>query len=375
MHLFVTLTYDCNLKCRYCYGKCCEDFGSDNEKFGNIDYDLPNDISYDISQLKAFSDKEQIETLIFYGGEPLLRLDKVREIMDNVPADKYMIQTNGLLIQQLEPEYLSRLHTILVSVDGDEALTDKNRGGGVYEKVVKNIRTIREKGFLGEIIARMTVESETEIDIQVRHLLLKEDVFDAVHWQLDAQFWRNDFEPSTFTNWVNHSYKPRLTNLIEEWVETMEEKGKVQRIYPFLGVAESLLTGRSTKIRCGAGWMQFNVQTDGAITPCPAMSGMKDYYSGRIQVTSHEELRLRRTELGEPCTKCESLDLCGGRCLYANITKLWGDDGFKLVCETSKTLIDEINRVLPRIRNLIESKQVSRNDFEYTRFNSCEIIP
>jgi len=375
MHLFVTLTYNCNLQCSYCYGKCCEDFGSDNGRFGNIDYDIPTDISYDISHLKTFSNKERIENLIFYGGEPLLRLDKVREIMNNVPADKYMIQTNGLLIQQLEPEYLRRLHTILVSIDGDEALTDANRGKGVYKKAVNNIRAIRAKGFLGEIIARMTVEPETEIDKQVWHLLLKEDVFDAVHWQLDAQFWRNDYEPSKFASWVNLSYKPRLANLIEEWVATMEEKGKVQRIYPFLGITESLLTGQSTKIRCGAGWMQFNIQTDGAITPCPAMSGMKDYYCGRIDVTSPQELRLRTTELGEPCTTCKTLNLCGGRCLYANITKLWGDEGFKIVCKTAKTLTSEINSVLPRIRNLIESKQVSRNDFEYTRFNSCEIIP
>ena len=39
-----------------------------------------------------------------------------------------MIQTNGVLLDQLAPEIINKLSTILVSLDGREALTDENRG-------------------------------------------------------------------------------------------------------------------------------------------------------------------------------------------------------------------------------------------------------
>jgi len=147
MHLFITLTYECNLKCSYCYGKCCEDIGGDG--FGEIDYHLPVDAAYSASDLKAFSEKSVLETAIFYGGEPLLRLDRIREIMDTVPAERFMIHTNGLLLDELEPHYIRRLHTIIVSVDGDEGLTDGYRGLGVYRRVIENVKLVRERGFRG----------------------------------------------------------------------------------------------------------------------------------------------------------------------------------------------------------------------------------
>ena len=38
-----------------------------------------------------------------------------------------MIQTNGLLLDRLAPDIVNRFSTILVSLDGREALTDENR--------------------------------------------------------------------------------------------------------------------------------------------------------------------------------------------------------------------------------------------------------
>ncbi len=375
MHLFVTLTYECNLRCSYCYGKCCDDFGSDCDGFGEIDYTLPEKMSYDTSALKAFSEKERMESLILYGGEPLLNIGRVREIMDEVPAEKFMMHTNGLLLDELEPRYLRMLHTVLVSIDGEETLTDRYRGRGVYQRAITNIRNIRERGFTGELIARMTVGAQTKIDEQVWHLLFKERVFDSVHWQLDAQFWRNDYNPAEFSRWVRSNYTPRLLHLIDRWVQRMEEESDVLKIYPLLGVAETLLTGEQAGLRCGAGWAQFNVQTDGVIVPCPAMSGMRDYYLGDIRCTTPEEVRRRSVSVGTPCTGCGLLQVCGGRCLYANVTKLWSEDGFKLVCGTVGVLVDGLRTVLPRMRRLLEEGRISMRDFKYTRFNSCEIIP
>jgi len=374
MHFYVTLTSNCNLKCRYCYGKSCEDFGSDFHGLA-VDYSLPSSIAYDTEALRVFLQKDQERTLVFYGGEPLLQIDKLREIMDEVETGKFMIQTNGLLLDRLEPEYVNRFDTILVSLDGDEALTDYYRGKGTYRKVVNSIQRIREAGYKGEVVARMTVAEETEIDRQVLALVQNGEVpFSSVHWQLDALFWQNDFPKRRFADWAAQSYNPRLRRLIATWVERMRTDGEVLRLYPLVGVMQALLLRESSRLRCGAGWIMFNVQTDGNITPCPVMAGMKDFYLGNIRETDLGSLR-DAVFVSEPCTGCDIYSVCGGRCLYANATKLWGDQGFRQVCGTVRNMVDALCEALPEVKALIDEGNVRLEDFEYTKYNSCEIIP
>jgi putative peptide-modifying radical SAM enzyme len=374
MHFYVTLTNNCNLKCRYCYGKACEDFGSDFHDL-TVDYSLPSSISYDTDALQAFLEKDRDTVLVFYGGEPLLRIDKLREIMDRARNSRFMIQTNGLLLDRLEPEYVNKFETILVSVDGDEALTDHYRGNGTYRRVANNVQRILANGFRGEIIARMTVGEETEIDRQVLALIHGKDLpVSSVHWQLDALFWQNDFPRRQFAKWATESYNPRLRSLIQAWVEHMRTDGEVLRLYPLVGVMQSLLVNETSLLRCGAGWIMFNIQTDGNITPCPVMAGMKDFYLGNIRETSSESLR-DTAFVSDPCTRCDIYGICGGRCLYANATKLWGDEGFRQVCDTVKGMMDSLHEALPEVRHLIQEGKIQLQGFEYTKYNSCEIIP
>ncbi|MEJ2272191.1 MAG: 4Fe-4S cluster-binding domain-containing protein, partial [Candidatus Bathyarchaeota archaeon] len=94
MFFHLLLTTDCDLKCRYCYEKSCDDIDSDFGNF-NIDYDVPSKISYDLDHLAKFIKKDPEPILIFYGGEPMLYTNKIQQIIDNVPAKQYNIQTNG----------------------------------------------------------------------------------------------------------------------------------------------------------------------------------------------------------------------------------------------------------------------------------------
>ena len=374
MHFYVTLTSNCNLKCKYCYGKSCEDFGSDFDGLA-VDYSLPSSMAYPTEALLEFLRRDQDPVLVFYGGEPLLRMDKLREIMDELRTGRYAIQTNGLLLGRLEPEYVNKFETILVSLDGEEELTDYYRGKGTYRVVAKNVRRIRENGFGGEIVARMTVGEETEIDRQVLALIRDPELpISSVHWQLDALFWQNDFPKRRFAEWAAQSYNPRLRELVRAWIQHMRTDGDVFRLYPLVGVTQSLLTGEPSRLRCGAGWSMFNIQTDGNITPCPVMAGMKDFYLGNIRETSPGSLR-DAVFVSEPCTECEVYTVCGGRCLYANATKLWGDEGFRQVCSTVRNMIDALHEGLPEVRALIDEGRIQLGDFQYPKYNSCEIIP
>ena len=370
MFFHLILTTDCNLRCKYCYEEAVRDIGVDVGV--SFDYDLPSEISYDVNDLARFCSLDPDCSLIFYGGEPLLQIDRIKQIMDRVPAKRFLIQTNGTLLHELDANYIRRLHTIAVSVDGRESTTDFFRGAGTFKKVIMNVRHVVKQGFGGELIARMTVMEPVDIYEEVRWLLDNDEFsFPSVHWQLNAGFW-NDFERRDFERWVEDSYNPGIRRLVRFWVDQMK-KGKVLRIYPFLGIAKSLLEGKPSKLRCGAGWANYAIQTDGRIIPCPSMWGMREFYLGDIRNSS--PIGLPEVFVGDRCHDCHIYRWCGGRCLYANVLKRWSWSSYRLVCKAVENLVNSLRRTLPQIRGLIKSGVVKYEDFQFLEFNGCEIIP
>jgi uncharacterized protein len=376
MFFHVILTSDCNLQCKYCFGESLDDFDEDFGDNIEVDYDLPRKLNYDLDLLKEFCSKDPECVLTFYGGEPLLQADKLKEIMDKVTPKLFMIQTNGLLLDKLESKYVNRFHTILVSIDGQEALTDYYRGKGTFRKVVDNLKLIRKNGFKGELIARMTIMEQTDFNKQVRWLLDNDEFsFSSIHWQLNAGFWGHDYPRRNFEEWTKTSYIPGVRELARFWVDQMEQKGVVLKLYPLLGVAESLLhEEKSCLMRCGGGWINYAIQTDGYIIPCPTMWGMIEYYLGHIK--DADPLQLKKLFVKEkPCSECSILGVCGGRCLYTNITKRWTDEAYSKVCYTVEQLIETVQAELPRIKRLLGDKQIKLEDFDYLKYNGAEIIP
>ena len=375
MFFHVILTTNCNLQCRYCFGESLDDFDEDFSDV-EVDYELPSKVNYELDLLERFCRKDPDCVLTFYGGEPLLQVNVLKQVMDKVEPKHFMIQTNGLLLDKLEPKHVNRFHTILVSIDGEEALTDYYRGNGTFRKVINNLKLIKHNGFEGELIARMTVMEQTDIYKQVRCLLDNDEFsFSSVHWQLNAGFWGNDYRRRNFEQWTKTSYIPGVKRLAEFWVDQMEERGVVLKLYPLLGIADSLLhEEKNCLLRCGGGWINYAIQTDGCIIPCPTMWGMKKYYLGHIAET--DPLSLGKILVNNtPCTECNVLGVCGGRCLYANVTKRWSDQAYAEVCNTVKGLIRSVEGQLQRIRKLVNNGTISLADFDYFKYNGCEIIP
>ena len=141
MFWHLILTDACNLCCSYCRGKA---FWPREEPGRPCAYDpsLPAELAIDLDDLAAFLARDPDPTLTFYGGEPLLRSDLVEDVMACLPRCRFMLQTNGLLLDRLPPDILHRFHTLLVSVDGPEALTDRHRGEGVYARVLANVERL-----------------------------------------------------------------------------------------------------------------------------------------------------------------------------------------------------------------------------------------
>jgi len=346
----------CNLNCKYC----------DKDEFIPIDEDtydfhVPKTVQYSLEDLQQFIKEEDYVT--FYGGgEPLLAIDKIKNFMDNLECKTFMIQTNGILLDKLEKEYVNKFHTILVSIDGDEEITDKNRGEGTHKKVMQNVKLIREQGFQGELIARMCISEDLNVYKQITWLL--ENGFDNIHWQLDAMFYSEEK-----TEWFK-DYNQQITLLIDYWIDKMKQ-GKVLRLYPFLVIMDSILRNQKAKMRCGSGHSNYTITTHGKISYCPIMSEMKKYYIGNIKETKE----LKTLEPKEPCTSCEVLDQCGGRCLYANLTKLWSPEAEAKLCDTVKHLINSLKEKKPLVEDLIEKRIISLEDFKHLKYNGVEVIP
>jgi len=139
VYFHLILTDNCNLHCSYCRAKAFEDYENkdDEPEPVEIDPDIPPELDIDLKLLYGFLAKDPTATLTFYGGEPLLKADLIDTIIQTAPVQRFMLQTNALLLDRLAPDIVNRFSTILVSIDGQETLTDTNRGPGVYREAYR----------------------------------------------------------------------------------------------------------------------------------------------------------------------------------------------------------------------------------------------
>jgi uncharacterized protein len=367
MYYHILLTERCNSECRYCYGKSMEEFDNGLDKKFKFDFSSPESSEVDVLKLKKYLARDPDAVLIFYGGEPLLEIDKIKRIMDKIDVP-FRMQTNGKLLNELPAKYTNRIGKILISIDGDKERTDHNKGAGSYDKIMNNIHFIKKRGYKGEIIARMTISEFPDLYDQVLNLL---DVgFKSIHWQLDAGFFKFDFNKEKFSKFIKE-YNEDITDLIQFWVDEMKN-GKVRKIYPFLGIVDSLLKNEKTKLRCGAGYAGYAITTDGKIVACPIMNCIEDFKAGDL---TSEPMWLKKFDVTGRCLTCEIKDLCGGRCLYWNQAELWPKEGDDLICESIKHLIKELQNKMPMINKLIKEGVIKKDQFEYERYFGPEIIP
>jgi putative peptide-modifying radical SAM enzyme len=354
MLYIVYTTGQCNLYCKYCGGSFRKD-------------KMPWEIKYKLDDLKNLIERDGESCICFYGGEPLLNLSFIKAVLKEVPAKKFILQTNGLLIKDASIELLNKFDTILLSIDGVKEVTDMYRGNGVYDQVLENAIWLKKRGFKGDLVARMTLTEDGDIYRDAKHLFSLK-IFDHVHWQLNvvwSERWRD------FKGWMKSNYLPNLGKLLNFWLENIEN-GRVYGIVPFQGILKRSVYG-GTVPPCGSGTDSVTIATDGRVLACPIAVEEK-------WALLAEDLRnfrgVKRTFIGEPCTSCNFLKECGGRCLYAYMEKLWGEEGFHEICKITMWLVQGVRKVRPKLLKMVENDIIELNDLIYPAYNnSVEIIP
>ena len=145
----VNVTNVCNLECSHCFV-----FRSDNP---NDAHDKMDDATM-LRQLELLRDKHNIKSMLFMGGEPMIRRDLVMEAAElfEMPA----IVTNATYGI---PELPGGLVT--VSLDGPEHLNDPIRGKDVFQKV-KHAVYARDPEDGTTVILQMVVTAENDQGIE-----------------------------------------------------------------------------------------------------------------------------------------------------------------------------------------------------------------
>ncbi|HEY5557494.1 thioether cross-link-forming SCIFF peptide maturase [Acetobacterium sp.] len=144
------VAHDCNLKCEYCFA-AQGDF--DGEKLLMPLEIGKKAIDFIIEQSK---NRQNLE-LDFFGGEPLMNLDVVKELVaygNEVAAKKnkifkYTMTTNGVLLDEGTREYLNEtMDNIVLSLDGRKSVNDHMRktinDQGSYDVIIGNIKAMAE---------------------------------------------------------------------------------------------------------------------------------------------------------------------------------------------------------------------------------------
>lgn len=115
----VNVTNVCNLECRHCFV-----FRADNP---NLARDKMDDATM-LHQLRVLRDRHGIKSMLFMGGEPMIRKNLVMEAVKLF--EQSSIVTNGTYGIPSVPG-----HVVTVSLDGPERMNDPIRGEGVFRKV------------------------------------------------------------------------------------------------------------------------------------------------------------------------------------------------------------------------------------------------
>ncbi|GJM56923.1 radical SAM/SPASM domain-containing protein [Erysipelotrichaceae bacterium OPF54] len=147
--LVLVLTNDCNLNCSYCYA----DGGSYGFKPEYMSHQV-------IDQLFRFLSENEIsvKNLMLFGGEPLLAMEQINDVMDSIQKYKvginqYLMVTNFTILTDEEIDFLINKNVhITVSLDGNKIINDQlrkykfNKNKSTFDEVKKNINRFRTAG-------------------------------------------------------------------------------------------------------------------------------------------------------------------------------------------------------------------------------------
>ena len=326
------LTEECNHRCDYCFVEGKNPSNPMNRETARAAVDFLFQRSREKAELK----------ILFFGGEPMLAFDLIRDIALYVEKKtaatgkkvSFDMTTNGTLFDEERASFLAE-HKVryLLSIDGDQKTHDLHRkttdGKSSYLRIVNDLPIMKKyQPWLG---ARMTVHPDTVDRIYDNLLHL-------------AGLGINQFliGPATGLKWSDRGldiYRDQMIRVIG-WLKSELGQGRHFRVNT-LEENVAMLGGKSNFWGCRAGRHSITVTARGTIFPCSKMLGVDNLEGVYPLGTLDEgitEIYNRLSLCGmvpvdrQTCLDCRWGDTCMGGCFATNYQatgSLFGPDPFE----------------------------------------------
>ncbi len=241
--LMISPTLRCNLKCYGCYA-------GTHERRGELTFDEVDRVLLDAFDMGT-------NFIVVLGGEPFM-VPWLLDIVEKHPALAFQIYTNGLLLDDVKIDRLARMGNaaVTLSVDGLREETDKRRGAGTFDKVLKVMDALNRAGV---IVGYSVMASRYN--------------FDAIY---SDSFVDTLIEHGAGYGWIPVAVPQGYACNEPELIPTPEQKqqirGRIQalrRRKPILLM--DFLNDADLTEGCGAARITIHVNANGDVEPCVLM--------------------------------------------------------------------------------------------------------
>ena len=345
--LCLHISHDCNLRCKYCFAST-GDFGRHRSVMS------PEVGKKAIDFLLRESGGRRNLEVDFFGGEPLLNFDTVKEIV-NYALEKekeynkhfrFTITTNAVLLNEDHKKFINEhMSNVVLSIDGRPEVNDRMRfridGTGTYNDILPKIKDM--------------AESRNQTNYYVRGTFTRENLDfskDVIHLA-DQGFKQISVEPVVAAKDSGYDLREEdLPVLFEEYEKLAYEYIKRQKEgngFNFFHFMIDLNQGPCIAKRitgCGAGHEYLAITPEGDIYPCHQFVGMDDFkmgtvMDGKLNTGIQNYFSNSNVYTKKECMQCWARFYCSGGCA-ANEYQFNGDINvpYKVGCELEKKRVE-----------------------------------
>lgn len=323
--LCLHVAHDCNLRCQYCFAST-GDFGT-GRKIMPFEV-AKNAIDFVIER----SGKRRNIEVDFFGGEPLMAWDTVKQTIDYARSIeeehgkkfRFTITTNGLLLDDEKIDYINaNMDNVVLSLDGRPSVNDEMRktvsGAGSYDIIVPKFQKLVEK-------------RDPKLDYYARGTFTGKNLDfaeDVVHIA-DEGFDRLSVEPVAAEDGCGYELtEADLDKIYAEYdrlTDIMEARREEGKPFHFFHFTVDLNQGPCVVKRlrgCGAGYEYVAVTPEGDIYPCHQFVGNEAFKQGSVLDGSFDmdiahKFASMNIYTREKCGDCWAKFYCSGGCSAAN---------------------------------------------------------
>ena len=345
--LCLHIAHDCNLACRYC-------FAEEGEYHGRREL-----MSFEVGKaaldfLIANSGNRRNLEVDFFGGEPLMNFDVVKQLVAYGREQekiynkdfRFTLTTNGVLLNDDIMEFANKeMGNVVLSIDGRKEVHDYMRpfrkGAGSYDLIVPKFQKFAESRNQDKYYVRGTfTHNNLDFSRDVLHLA-------------DLGFKQISVEPVVAQPTEDYALREEdLPQLFEEYdklaVEMIKrhKEGKDFNFFHFMIDLEGGPCVAKRLSGCGSGTEYLAVTPWGDFYPCHQFVGneaflMGNVYDGIKNTELQSEFKCCNVYAKEKCRNCFARFYCSGGCA-ANSYNFHGSitDAYDIGCELEKKRIE-----------------------------------